>query len=88
LPSTTAGLLTRFFSKLRFPWLFGLVLALFASDLIVPDFVPFIDELLLGLTTVLLGSWKQRKSARADAVKLASEREAARVPAPHDQSSP
>lgn len=60
--SRTAGLLTRFFSRLRFPWLFGLVAMLFGLDLVLPDFLPFIDELLLGLATLLLASWKQRKA--------------------------
>jgi hypothetical protein len=62
----TVGLLTRFFSRLRFPWLFGIVLSLFGVDLLLPDFVPFIDELLLATVTMLLGSWKQRKTTRSD----------------------
>lgn len=48
--------------KLRFPWLFGLTAALFAIDLLVPDFIPFADELLLGLATLLLGRWRRTPS--------------------------
>jgi hypothetical protein len=29
-------------------------------DLIWPDFVPFADELLLGLLTALFGTWRKR----------------------------
>ncbi|HEY8119852.1 MAG TPA: DUF6116 family protein [Myxococcota bacterium] len=50
-------------AQLRFPKLFLLTAALFAIDLVVPDVIPFADELLLGLATALLGSWRGRKSA-------------------------
>jgi hypothetical protein len=50
-------------AQLRFPKLFLLTAALFALDLVVPDVIPFADELLLGLATALLGSWRSRKSA-------------------------
>lgn len=58
----TVGLLTRYFSRLRFPWLFGVVVTLFGIDLLLPDCLPFMDEILLAATTILLGAWKQRKS--------------------------
>ena len=48
-------------AKLRFPTLFKLTAILFAVNLLVPDFVPFIDEILLGLGTALLASWKARR---------------------------
>jgi hypothetical protein len=38
-----------------------LTAALFALDIVVPVFVPFVDELLLGLGTLLLANWKRRK---------------------------
>ncbi len=30
-------------------------------DLIVPDLIPLLDELLLALATLLFGAWKRRK---------------------------
>jgi hypothetical protein len=56
-------IVTRFASRLKFPQLFAVVLILFLLDLLIPDLIPFADELLLGLATVLLGSWKQEKPA-------------------------
>lgn len=47
--------------KLRFPTLFLVTAALFVVDLLIPDFIPFADELLLGLGTVLLANWKRRR---------------------------
>lgn len=58
-------LITRFLAyaaKLRFPTLFKLTAILFALNLLVPDFIPFIDEILLGLGTALLASWKARRN--------------------------
>jgi hypothetical protein len=57
------GLVTRFASGLRFPTLFKIVAALFVLDLVVPDVIPFYDELLLALGTRLLGSLKTRRAA-------------------------
>ena len=52
-------LLTRFASRLKFPQLFAFAAALFVLDLLIPDFIPFFDEILLGLVTLLLGSLKR-----------------------------
>jgi len=53
--------LLRFFGRLSYPRMFALTAALFAFDLVIPDLVPFADELLLGLGTLLLANWKKRK---------------------------
>ena len=53
--------LLKWASRLRFPTLFWLVAVLFAVDFVVPDFIPFADEILLGLATLLLGNWKRRR---------------------------
>jgi len=56
------GLVTRFAAGLRYPTLFGLVAALFVIDLLLPDLVPFVDEILLALGTLLLGSLRRRRA--------------------------
>jgi hypothetical protein len=53
-------LVTRFATGLRYPTLFKLVGVLFLVDFFVPDLGPFIDEILLGLGTLLLGSLRSR----------------------------
>ncbi len=52
--------------KLRFRQLFWLTGALFVADLFIPDFVPFADEVLLGLLTLLFASWKDKRYADND----------------------
>lgn len=48
--------------RLRYPTLFKLTAAAFAVSVLWPfDPIPFIDEIVLGLGTLLLASWKQRK---------------------------
>lgn len=49
------------FGRLRHPQLFAAMAAIFLVDLVVPDLVPFVDELLLGMTTIFLGNWKRRR---------------------------
>ena len=49
-------------SRLRFPKLLLLTVILFGVDLIVPDLIPFVDEILLGLTAMMLGLLKEKKA--------------------------
>lgn len=49
------GFVTRWLGSLRFPYLFLLAAGLFLVDLVVPDLIPFADEILLALGTLLLG---------------------------------
>lgn len=58
--TTAVGFLLRWLSRRRFPTLFGVTAVLFVIDLLVPDFIPFADELLLGTVTLLLGSLRKR----------------------------
>ena len=47
-------------AELRFPQLFALFAALFLLDLFVPDILPFVDEILLGMLTLMTGMLKKR----------------------------
>ncbi len=57
--------LMRFLGKLSYPRLFMVTGALFVLGVVVPDLVPFVDELLLGLGTLLLANWKKRREPGA-----------------------
>jgi hypothetical protein len=52
----------QFLSRLSYPRLFALTATLFALDLVIPDLVPFADEILLGLGTLLLANFRKRKA--------------------------
>ena len=63
-------IIARFAAGLRFPTLFALTATLFVVDLFVPDLIPFLDEVLLALGTLLFASLRKRRggvsAARAD----------------------
>lgn len=48
--------------RLRYPTLFKLTAALFAISVLLPDPLPFVEEIMLGLGTLLLANWKNRKT--------------------------
>ena len=55
-------MLQRFFRRLRAPVLFAVVAGALVLNLLIPDGVPFVDELLLAAATALLGSWRRDDS--------------------------
>lgn len=52
---------TRRARRLRFPTLFVIAGLLFVLDLLVPDFIPFVDEIILGLITLMLGLIREKR---------------------------
>lgn len=66
------ALVARFASRLRYPTLFMLTAGLFLLDLVIPDVIPFADELLLGLGTLVLAGLRGRRGeAQPDPVNAA-----------------
>lgn len=55
------ALLGSYGARLRFPHLLVLSGALLVLDLLIPDVLPFYDELMLAVATLLFASWKQRR---------------------------
>lgn len=53
------ALLVRYLGRLRFPYLVVVTGTLFVINLFVPDLIPFVDEILLALVTVLLAAFKK-----------------------------
>ena len=49
--------------RLSHPRLFAVIGALFFFDLLVPDLIPFIDEILLGLGTLVLANLKRKSTS-------------------------
>ncbi len=55
---------TRWVSRLRFPQLFTFTATLFVIDFLVPDLIPFLDEILLAAATLLLANLKDKKAVQ------------------------
>lgn len=66
MPNPITSPLLRWAGHLRFPRLALLTAALFVADLLVPDVIPFVDEILLGLGTLLLTQLRRGKRSTAD----------------------
>jgi hypothetical protein len=47
----------------RFPTLLAAAAGLFLLDLVVPDLIPFVDEILLGLATLILARIRDRRGS-------------------------
>ncbi len=60
-PSVLIATFLAFANKLKFTNLFLIVISLFTIDLFVPDFIPLIDEIILGLLAIILANWKQER---------------------------
>jgi hypothetical protein len=63
MPNPLAIPLLNWAGRLRYPTLAKVVAALFVVDLLLPDPIPFVDEIVLGMATLLLTNWKFRKGA-------------------------
>ncbi len=55
-----------FASQLKFRNLFLVVIGLFFFNLLIPDFIPLIDEIMLGLLAIVLASWKSEKKKQKE----------------------
>jgi hypothetical protein len=64
------GLIARFLSRLglRFPMLFLILLFVTVADVLIPDALPFADELVLAVLTAIFGLWKDRRKIAAPPV--------------------
>jgi hypothetical protein len=54
------GLVIRWASGLRFPVMFILTALLFVINLFVPDVIPLVDEILMGLVALLLANLRKK----------------------------
>ena len=59
--SPVAALINRLIPGIHHPWLLAIVAGLFAIDLVVPDPIPLLDEVVLAALTFLLASWRTRQ---------------------------
>ncbi len=60
------GALVRAFRRLglRYPALFLILLTVTLADFLVPDVIPFVDEIVLASLTAIFGLWKDRRAPR------------------------
>ena len=68
-PPSVEGIVNRVAGRLRFPWLLLFTAVLFVVNLVVPDPIPFVDEIVLGLVTLILATWRTKIEQRTSATR-------------------
>ncbi len=63
---TTGGIVKKFLGRLRFPQLFLVAASLFVLDTLWPDPIPLLDEIFLGVLTLLVSQWRQPEAPQPD----------------------
>ena len=59
--SPLTAFIQRFLPRLRYPYLFLILGGLFLVDLVIPDPIPLVDELMLAMLTFLAATLTTRK---------------------------
>ena len=59
--SPVTGLVNRLLPRMRYPYLFLILGALFLVDLVFPDPIPLVDELLLAVLTFIAATFTTRR---------------------------
>lgn len=65
MPSPVTAPLVGFASKLRYPTLFKLTLALMLVSWLLPDPIPFLDEIATALAALVLANWRRKDTPEA-----------------------
>jgi len=60
-PVSFVDMILAYADRLKFRNLFLVVLGLFVADLFLPDVIPLIDEIILGLIAIILANWKKER---------------------------
>lgn len=69
---STMSFLERIAARLKSSHLLMVMSALFVLDLFIPDPIFLVDEIMLGLITILVARWQGRPKAAADSQAEAS----------------
>jgi hypothetical protein len=66
--SRSSRVISRLLSRLglRFPVLFLILLFVTVTDLVIPDILPFADEIVLAVLTAIFGLWKDRRAPKPE----------------------
>lgn len=62
----SSGWIERIAHRLGPGKILAILATLFVLDVVVPDFIPFVDEIVLGLLTALAALWRARDRTRPD----------------------
>ena len=81
------SLVRRLLPRLRYPYLFLVLGGLLVVDLIVPDPVPLVDELILALLTFIAATFTTRRDETEEPIDVTPQREPSRLTDGKDRST-
>jgi len=84
-PLTT--LVQRFLPRMRYPYLFLILGGLFLVDLVIPDPIPLVDELLLAILTFIAATFTSRRDEVEPPIDITPDDDEAEVRDPEKLSS-
>ncbi len=61
--------LQRFAGQFKSSTLLAIVTTLFVLDVFIPDALPFVDEIVLGVITILIARWQSRRGSPPETPK-------------------
>lgn len=61
MPSPLTTLVSRLLPRMRYPYLFLILGGLFLVDLVIPDPIPLVDEILLAVLTFIAATFSTRQ---------------------------
>ena len=85
-PLTT--LVNRFLPRMRYPYLFLILGALLLVDLVIPDPIPMVDEILLAVLTFIVATFTTRKDTDPEPRDITPPEEGARNLSPGEAEQP
>jgi hypothetical protein len=86
--SPLTAVVNRILSRMRYPYLFLILGALFLVDLVVPDPIPLVDEILLAVLTFIAATFTTRENAEPEPRDVTPLEEDPRVLSPGEDSRP
>jgi len=63
MSSPLTALVNRLLPRMRYPYLFLILGGLFLVDLVIPDPIPLVDEILLAVLTFIVATFSTRQEA-------------------------
>mgnify|MGYP006176854353 FL=1 len=75
MPHPMTGPVLGFAARLRFPTLFKVTVGLMLVSWLLPDPIPFIDEIVTALATLVLANWKRGEPPPREPIEGQSRRE-------------
>ena len=88
MPSPLTTLVSRLLPRMRYPYLFLVLGALFLVDLVVPDPIPLLDEILLAVLTFIAATFTTRREEDPEPRDITPPEDGPRVLSPGEDSQP